>query len=751
MFTIYGANITGNAGNCYYPNKYEITDEESMKKAFCHDYVCAEYRDNYRSGANFRGSNCLPADCDNDHSDDPNEWKTPEDIRDAFPDVTFAVHFSRNNMKTKDGKSARPRFHVFFPIDNITDAAEYKNMKALVNALFPYFDKNALDSARFFFGTPSPEVAVYQGDRNLSQYLNEEEEFDKDMDQGRYGNICIPLGSRNTTLSRFAGRVLKRFGISEKALELFKEEAAKCEQPLDNEELNSIWISALNFYEKIAAGADYVPPAEYNNPLGAEWQPPIPFGDFETEDFPVDALPKDIADYVSQLAESTQTPVDMAGTAALSVISTCIQGKYEIRGKSDWIEPLNTYAEVILPPSERKSAVLNGMTRAVNKYETGYNRQHSAEVEANKMLKRILERKQKALEDAAAKGKNGTDELQQMAQQIANFHEIKPLRLYVDDITTEKLVSVLSDNGGHASLISSEGGIFDTLAGIYTRNVNIDVVLKAYSGDSIRVDRIGRDSECINNPALTILLMAQPSVVSDVLSNSTFRGRGLTARFLYCIPRSSVGNRNYRSRTIDPEAANRYERLIFNMLEDEYHEKPELITLSREADRLLGEFAEQLEPMLVKELADISDWAGKLVGNTLRIAGLLCRAGMIRCPEFLRNQDPLVVDGTTMANAIKLGKYYLNHAQAAFATLPVNTVCQQANKILDSIRKKELRSFDRREAMRMCRTFRTVAEIQPVLDFLEDYGYLASKPQEQLRTGRTPLPKYEVNPWIYRL
>ena len=68
----------------------------------------------------------------------------------------------------------------------------------------------------------------------------------------------------------------------------------------------------------------------------------------------------------------------------------------------------------------------------------------------------------------------------------------------MDDITTEKLVSVLSDNGGHASLISSEGGIFDTLAGIYTKNVNIDVMLKAYSGDSIRVDRIGRESECIN-------------------------------------------------------------------------------------------------------------------------------------------------------------------------------------------------------------------------------------------------------------
>ena len=82
-------------------------------------------------------------------------------------------------------------------------------------------------------------------------------------------------------------------------------------------------------------------------------------------------------------------------------------------------------------------------------------------------------------------------------------------------------MSVISTNHGRAALISSEGGIFDTLAGIYTKNVNIDVMLKGYSGDPIRVDRIGRDSESINNPALTILLMAQPNVVSAVLGNTT--------------------------------------------------------------------------------------------------------------------------------------------------------------------------------------------------------------------------------------
>ena len=59
MFTIYSADVTGNPGNCSYPNKHVILDETSLKTAICHDYVCAEYLNSYRNGDNFIGSDCL--------------------------------------------------------------------------------------------------------------------------------------------------------------------------------------------------------------------------------------------------------------------------------------------------------------------------------------------------------------------------------------------------------------------------------------------------------------------------------------------------------------------------------------------------------------------------------------------------------------------------------------------------------------------------------------------------------------------
>lgn len=265
MFTIYSADVTGNPGNCSYPHKHVILDEASLKAAICHDYVCAEYLNSYRNGDNFIGSDCLPVDCDNDHSENPADWMTPDDVMQAFPGVTFAIHFSRFHNREKNGKAARPKFHVLFPIEHCTDASLYSDMKKLVNSIFPYFDTQALDAARFFFGTAAADVALYPGRMNLTEFLNEDL-FDEYLPQGNFGTSVIPEGSRNATMSRFAGRIIKKYGDTEKAYQTFLEEAAKCVPPLGNAELSTIWHSAQRFYTKLSQQDGYVAPDVYNDP-----------------------------------------------------------------------------------------------------------------------------------------------------------------------------------------------------------------------------------------------------------------------------------------------------------------------------------------------------------------------------------------------------------------------------------------------------------------------------------------------------
>ena len=265
-FTLYHSDSREMPGNCTYAHRVEVTGKDALVQAVSHDYVCAEYRDGYRSNDNFLGSDCLPVDCDNDHSDDPEAWVYPSDVANAFPGVAFAVHYSRNHMKVKAGKAARPKFHVFFSIDRITDAGQYSELKKLVNTIFPYFDTKALDAARFFFGTQKPEVEIFDGPMTLSTFLADDD-FDRDMDLGSYGDVVIPEGSRNATLSHYAGRILKRFGNTEEAHTHFAEVAACCQPPLEQSELDTIWRSAQRFYEKVSAQDGYIPPEQYNQNL----------------------------------------------------------------------------------------------------------------------------------------------------------------------------------------------------------------------------------------------------------------------------------------------------------------------------------------------------------------------------------------------------------------------------------------------------------------------------------------------------
>ena len=275
MFTIYYSDVTGLPSNCNYPHKKEVIDEASLKEAISHDYVCAEYKNSYRSGDNFIGSNCLPVDCDNDHSDNPEDWVTPNDVIQAFPNVSFAIHYSRSNNKAKNGKTARPKFHVLFPIDYETDATKYKEIKQKVNLIFPYFDSNALDAARFFFGTKEGNVEIYKGDMNLTQYLNAYDFEEAEMNRIPDGFV-IKEGSRNSTLSHFAGRVIKKYGDTEKAYEVFMEKAALCDPPLEDEELITIWNSAKKFYKKLSSQEGYVDPEQYNQEFNLE---PLDYSD----------------------------------------------------------------------------------------------------------------------------------------------------------------------------------------------------------------------------------------------------------------------------------------------------------------------------------------------------------------------------------------------------------------------------------------------------------------------------------------
>ena len=263
-FTLYTAGCTGDRKNCLYPNQAEISSAEDLAAAAAFDHVAASYAGSYRSVQNFLSSDVIIMDVDNDASDDPSSWFSPEDLEQEFSDLSYAIVPSRNHQKEKAGKSARPRFHVYFPVAPCKDATAYTALKREIQRQYPFFDPNCLDSGRFIFGCPVHQVICHDGPATVDAALAALASRSSDS---------IQEGRRNATLSRIAGRLVKRYGVTEASYEMFLEQAERCTPPLSESELAAIWSSARRFAAKVQAQPGYIPPEEFGPSAQAALRP----------------------------------------------------------------------------------------------------------------------------------------------------------------------------------------------------------------------------------------------------------------------------------------------------------------------------------------------------------------------------------------------------------------------------------------------------------------------------------------------
>src|SRR6266700_4577607 len=172
--------------------------------------------------------------------------------------------------------------------------------------------------------------------------------------------------------------------------------------------------------------------------------------------------------------------------------------------------------------------------------------------------RRALERAAEAAETLAAKATNEEARevailrAAELAREAESVVVPAPYRLLADDATPEILATLLAQQGGRIALLSPEGGVVGQMAGRYSGarvpGANLGVYLKGHAGDRLRIDRVGRPSEYVARPALTIGLAVQPEVLRTMAEIPELGGLGVLARFLYSLPASRMG-----ARLEDPE------------------------------------------------------------------------------------------------------------------------------------------------------------------------------------------------------
>lgn len=257
-------------------------DVKQLEKAVTWDNCLVQYKDGYRKTDNYIQADCILSDIDNTHSDNEADWVTHEDVIKALPDVQFYYYPSRNHMKSKDGKTPRPKIHMIFPTNILETASEYSDVAKKLVSMFPqlHFDTAVTGAAQLNFGVENPIVSYVDGSLNLTDYiLSIEQKTPKQTPDTKSEDAAvIPQGQRNTTLHIFALRVLTRYGVTDEAHTSYLQETQKCSPLLEEKEIQMIWKGAVDYYNNtIKKQDDYIEPTVYHETSALfQWEiPPV--------------------------------------------------------------------------------------------------------------------------------------------------------------------------------------------------------------------------------------------------------------------------------------------------------------------------------------------------------------------------------------------------------------------------------------------------------------------------------------------
>jgi len=394
--------------------------------------------------------------------------------------------------------------------------------------------------------------------------------------------------------------------------------------------------------------------------------PLIPLIEQDLPDIPADVLPDWARDFALELSEAKETPPALAILLQLATMASCVQRAFCVQLEPAYTETLCIFAAPALDSGERKTAIHGPIVAPLFAFQKTLREQAQAELQGVAIKRRLIEQQIKALERAhlRADPAGRRDIEQQIAALVGQLPPVRGLpQLIAEDFTEAALGTALAANGESLLVTSDEGGLFDNLSGRHSDISEIDLFLKSHAGSPHTVNRIGRDNLFLRRPLLSVAISPQPAVLARLAAKDGFIGRGLTARFLWALPKSRVGSRTLEPAKVNVYATQAYHNAIVAMARVGYgHDGPPArLQLHADAYAVWKPFERELEPRIGPEgdLRQIKAWVSKLPGAVARIAAV-CHVG-----EHLERAVDTPVSAATMTAAIELGRALIPHSVAA--------------------------------------------------------------------------------------
>ncbi len=503
---------------------------------------------------------------------------------------------------------------------------------------------------------------------------------------------------------------------------------------------------------------------------GIEWEPPVPFGEAtDLPEPPPDLLPDALADFCRQVSHALQTPEAMVVLMVLTLAGAALARKFVAAPREGWEEALVLFSLVVAGSGERKSPLFRLATAHIHEVEADLNLARRGQIAEAAAERHVLDSQLAALNTKAKKASE--EDSPELKKKIAELLEKKEqvqavalCQLVCEDETPEHLVKLMAEQDEKMLLMSAEGTPLEIMKGRYADAANVDVFLKGYSGDYINAGRIGREGNKVEHPTLSMLIMAQPDVIAGLAENTTLTGRGLLARFLFAVTKSKIGRREIAPAPAAPAVVAAYNRVMKELWALGTNAKkyaPCRVPFAPAAEAELRRFEAQIEPRLGPggDLRWMASLGNKLAGTCVRIATILhfldtasarVQGGDGPVPEYENT-----VGVATVARAVQFCTHFvLPHAAAAFGMMHIDKRMEQAKRVVEDVAEKwvgkgpALRPSDIHRLTG--RTFKTVKELDPVLDLLVAHGYLRTVEDVNRKPGREyKRPMYRLNPLVF--
>ena len=453
------------------------------------------------------------------------------------------------------------------------------------------------------------------------------------------------------------------------------------------------------------------------------------------EPYPVDALGDVLGAAARAIHKSVKAPLALCCQSVLAAASLAAQAHFDI--KLPWGErrPLSLFLLTVGESGERKTGVDDLVLGAAKVQERADMEAYTLEQTSYETELAAWTQATDAARKAVTTGKKGsatTMEVRAASERCGNkpVPPIAPLR-FVSDPTVEGLYKLLVTGQPSVALFSDEGGLL-----IGGHALNSDNALKTmarwcklWDGSPFDRVRAGDGAGVLYGRRMALHQLAQPDVMTTLLSDRMANGQGLLARCLVAWPESTIGTRHIEKYEW---AGDQYElKRLFAVFKGLMEAEPrsgksvqELdpveLPLTDEAKDLARAASNQFETLMARgaDLAELRDRTSKAVENACRIAGVLA---VIEGGLSVR-----AIDRGHLERALILVQWYLSEALRIRGAAAIPQSVIDAELLSAWLREREFKQFRSKQVLRFGpNQLRNKMRLTAATNELVTNGYLA--------------------------